>query len=164
MAADVGRLTLKELWAHKLRLALTAIAIVLGVSFITGTYVLTDTLHNTFTTLFSGIYQNVSFQVRGTAQFTGQFGQAVRNPIPESLLPTVRGVPGVEAAAGSVQGYAQFVSKTGTAISNGGAPTIGVSFDPNAKISELRVVEGSAPTTRRCSGPSRPSCHTAWRW
>jgi putative ABC transport system permease protein len=143
----VGRLTLKELWAHKLRLALTAIAIVLGVSFITGTYVLTDTLHNTFTTLFSGIYQNVSFQVRGTAQFTGQFGQAVRNPIPESLLPTVRGVPGVEAAAGSVQGYAQFVSKTGTAISNGGAPTIGVSFDPNAKISELRVVEGSAPTT-----------------
>ncbi len=48
---------------------------------------LTDTLHNTFTTLFGGIYKNVSFQVRGVSQFSGQFGTAVRNPIPESLLP-----------------------------------------------------------------------------
>jgi len=71
------RVTLNGLWSHKLRLALTAIAIVLGVTFITGTYVLTDTLHQTFTTLFSGIYKNLSFQVRGVAQFTGQFGVAV---------------------------------------------------------------------------------------
>ena len=45
------RVTLKGLLAHKLRLTLTALAIVLGVTFITGTFVLTDTLHNTFSNL-----------------------------------------------------------------------------------------------------------------
>ena len=46
------KVTIKGLMAHKLRLALTALAIVLGVTFISGTPVLTDTLHPTFTTLF----------------------------------------------------------------------------------------------------------------
>ena len=63
------RIVLQGLLAHKLRLALTALAIVLGVTFISGTFVLTDTLHNTFTTLFGRIYQNVDFEVRATAAF-----------------------------------------------------------------------------------------------
>ena len=83
------RVTIKGLLAHKLRLALTALAIVLGVTFIAGTFVLTDTLHNTFDTLFGNIYQNVDFQVRGVAQF-GSGGTATRNPVPESLLATVQ--------------------------------------------------------------------------
>jgi putative ABC transport system permease protein len=117
------RVTVQGLLAHKLRLALTGIAIVLGVTFIAGTFILTDTLHNAFTNLFNNIYQNVDFEVRGVAQFTGTSGLAVRNPIPESLLPAVRGVPGVGAASGSVGGYAQFVAPDGKAISTGGAPT-----------------------------------------
>src|ERR1700726_629343 len=112
---DMWKVTIKGLLAHKLRLALTALAIVLGVTFIAGTFVLTDTLHNTFNTLFSNIYQNVDFQVRGAAQF-GSGGSATRNPIPESILTTVRGVPGVEAAEGSVTGYAQYISPDGKAI------------------------------------------------
>ena len=79
------RVTIKGLLAHKLRLALTALAIVLGVTFIAGTFVLTDTLHNTFNTLFGNIYQNIDFQVRGVAQF-GSGGTATRNPVPESLV------------------------------------------------------------------------------
>ena len=70
--------TIKGLLAHKLRLALTALAIVLGVTFISGTFVLTDTLHNTFTELFSNIYSKIDFQVRGVAQL-GSGGNAVRN-------------------------------------------------------------------------------------
>ncbi len=143
----MGRITLKGLLAHKLRLALTAIAIVLGVTFISGTFILTDTLHNTFTTLFSNIYQNVDFEVRGVAQFNNSNGGTVRNPIPESILPAVRGVPGVETAAGTVQGFAQFVDSSGKAISTGGAPTYGVSFDPDQRISVLRLAQGTAPTT-----------------
>ena len=140
------RVTLKGLLAHKLRLALTALAIVLGVTFIAGTFVLTDTLHQTFNTLFGNIYQNVDFQVRGVAQL-GSGGGATRNPVPESVVSTVRAVPGVAAAEGSVTGYAQFVSHDGTAISTGGAPTLGVSFDPDQQISALRLTEGSGPTT-----------------
>ncbi len=141
------KVTVKGLLAHKLRLALTAIAIVLGVTFVSGTFILTDTLHNTFTSLFGNIYQNIDFQVRGVAQFSAGTGEAVRNPVPESILASVRGVPGVEAASGSVQGYAQFVSRDGKAVSTGGAPTLGLSFDPDSRISELRIVEGRAPTT-----------------
>ena len=93
------RVTIKGLLAHKLRLVLTGLAIVLGVTFIAGTFVLTDTLHNTFDSLFGNIYQNIDFQVRGVAQF-GSGGTATRNPVPESLLATVQAVPGVEAANG----------------------------------------------------------------
>ena len=60
--------TIKGLLAHKLRLALTALAIVLGVAFISGTFVLTDTLNNTFSVLFGNIYPKIDFQVRGVAQ------------------------------------------------------------------------------------------------
>jgi putative ABC transport system permease protein len=140
------RITIKGLLAHKLRLALTASAIVLGVTFISGTFVLTDTLHNTFTNLFGTVYQHIDFQVRGVAQLSTSGGDATRNPIPESVLPAVRAVPGVEAAAGSVGGYAQFVGRDGKAISTGGAPTEGLAFDPDTRVSELHLVAGSPPT------------------
>ncbi|HEY6471344.1 MAG TPA: FtsX-like permease family protein [Acidimicrobiales bacterium] len=140
------RVTIKGLLAHKLRLALTALAIVLGVTFIAGTFVLTDTLHNTFDTLFGNIYQHVDFQVRGVAEF-GSGGNATRNPVPESLLSSVRSVPVVEAAEGTVTGYAQYVNRDGKAIATGGAPTLGVSFDPNPALSTLNIVQGSPPTT-----------------
>jgi putative ABC transport system permease protein len=143
------RITVKGLLAHKLRLVLTALAIVLGVTFISGTFVLTDTLHSTFTGLFGTIYHNVDFQVRGVAQLSTSGGDATRNPIPESVLSTVRTVPGVEAAAGSVEGYAQYVGRNGKALSTGGAPTQGVAFDPDTRISELHIIAGRPPTTSR---------------
>jgi putative ABC transport system permease protein len=139
--------TLKGLLAHKLRLALTAVAIVLGVMFVSGTFVLTDTLHNTFTTLFNGVYQNVSFQVRGKAAFSGPAGTAVRNPIPQSIAQTVARIPGVEAAEGEVNGYAQLVAPDGKAVNTSGAPTIGTSFDPVSQMSSLHISSGSPPTT-----------------
>ncbi len=136
--------TLKGLLAHKLRLALTALAIILGVTFISGTFVLTDTLQSTFNTLFGTIYAKVDFQVRGAAQL-GSGGDATRNPLPESVLGTVRRVPGVAVADGQVQGYAQFVARDGKAIATGGAPTLGVSFDPYPQLSALHLVAGGPP-------------------
>ncbi|HEY4948600.1 MAG TPA: FtsX-like permease family protein [Acidimicrobiales bacterium] len=139
--------TVKGLLAHKLRLALTALAIVLGVMFVSGTLVLTDTLHSTFTSLFDNVYQNVNFEVRAKAAFTGSAGTAVRNPIPESIAAQVRSVPGVRYADGGVSGYAQFVAPNGKAVTTGGAPTIGLSFEPNPQLSSLHVRQGTAPTT-----------------
>jgi putative ABC transport system permease protein len=138
--------TIKGLLAHKLRLALTALAIVLGVAFISGTFVLTDTLNNTFSVLFGNIYQKIDFQVRGVAQL-GSGANATRNELPESLLATVRGVPGVQAAQGEVGGYAQFVAHDGKAIQTGGAPTLAVNFDPDQQISSLHLVAGGPPLT-----------------
>ncbi|MGO9660749.1 MAG: ABC transporter permease [Acidimicrobiales bacterium] len=141
----MGKVTLKGLLAHKLRLALTSLAIVLGVTFISGTFVLTDTLHNMFFSLVGSIYQNIDFEVRGVAQFPGNSADAVRDPLPEPLLATVRRVPGVEAADGVVAGYAQFLSRTGQPIATGAEPTLGENFDPDARTSELRIVQGQPP-------------------
>jgi len=140
------KVTIKGLLAHRLRLALTALAIVLGVTFISGTFVLTDTLHNTFNVLFGNIYAKIDFQVRGVAQL-GSGGNAVRNTIPESLLATVRAVPGVAAAEGQVTGYAQFVAPDGKPIQTGGAPTLGISFVSDQQISSLHLIAGGPPVT-----------------
>ncbi|HEY7916922.1 MAG TPA: FtsX-like permease family protein [Acidimicrobiales bacterium] len=143
------KVTVKGLLAHKLRLVLTGLAIVLGVTFVSGTLVLTDTLHNTFNTLFGQIYQNVDFEVRGVTVFSDNTGGSgvTRKAIPQSIATTVRSVPGVAFAEGTVGGYAQFVAPDGKAITTGGAPTLGLSFDPNSQLSSLRLTSGTAPTT-----------------
>jgi len=143
------KVTVKGLLAHKLRLALTGLAIVLGVTFVSGTLVLTDTLHNTFNTLFGQIYQHVDFEVRGVAVFSDNTGGGgiTRKAIPQSIATTVRAVPGVAIAQGTVGGYAQFVAPDGKAITTGGAPTLGLSFDPNSQLSSLHLISGTAPTT-----------------
>jgi putative ABC transport system permease protein len=138
--------TIKGLLAHKLRLILTALAIILGVTFISGTFVLTDTLHNTFSVLFGGVYQKIDFQVRGVAQL-GSGANATRNELPESLLATVRQVPGVAAAEGGVEGYAQFVARDGQPIQTGGASTLAISYDPNQQVSALHIISGGPPVT-----------------
>jgi putative ABC transport system permease protein len=137
--------TIKGLLAHKLRLALTGLAIVLGVTFISGTFVLTDTLHNTFSVLFGNIYSKIDFQVRGVPQLGTSGANAVRNELPESLLAKVRRVPGVAAAEGEVEGYAQFVARDGKPIQAGGASTIGISFDPDQQVSALHITAGGPP-------------------
>ncbi len=146
------KITVKGLLAHKLRSALTALAIVLGVTFVSGTYVLTDTLNSTFTTLFGQVYQHVDFEIRGKAAFTTGSDAAVdstvdRKPVPQSIAAAVSRLPGVAFVAGSVGGYAQFVAPDGKVIGNGSASTLGFSFDPNPQLSSVRLVEGKAPTT-----------------
>jgi len=140
------RITLRGMLARKLRLALTAMAIVLGVTFVTGTLVLTDTLNRTFDTLIGTAYQHVSFQIRGIAAFNNNTAAtADRKPIPVSIAAAVRHLPGVASVDGSVSGYAQFVSD-GNAIGDAGS-ALGFSFDPNRQLSSVRLVEGSAPRT-----------------
>ncbi|HEX3712606.1 MAG TPA: ABC transporter permease [Trebonia sp.] len=137
------KVTLRGLLAHKLRLTLTALAIVLGVTFISGTFVLTDTLNSTFSSLFTSVYHKIDFQVRGEAQL-GSGASATRNTVPESLLASVRAVPGVGAAYGQVEGYAQFVARDGKPISSS-IGTLGVEYDPDQQISSLHLIAGGPP-------------------
>ena len=137
--------TLKGLLAHKLRLLLTAMAIILGVTFISGTLVLTDTLHATFAGLFGNIYSKIDFQVRGVAQLGTNSANAVRDPIPESLLAKVQAIRGVETADGTVEGYAQFVAPDGKAIETTEAPTLGINYNDDPQISALRIIAGGPP-------------------
>jgi putative ABC transport system permease protein len=145
------RVALRGMLARKLRLALTALAIVLGITFVSGTLVLGDTLDRTFDDLIGNVYRHVSFEIRGKAVFAkstvgGVDSTANRREVPASIAAAVRRVPGVAFAIGSVEGYAQFV-RNGSALGNGGGAALGFSFDPNPKLSALRLVAGKAPTT-----------------
>jgi putative ABC transport system permease protein len=143
------RATIKGLLAHKLRLGLTALAIVLGVGMVSGTYILTDTLNHAFDNLFSEVNRGVAVAVSAEAKFKavgpgGQNAGSARR-IPDTLLPAVRAVPGVRVAEGVVQGYAQLVGKDGKAIQTGGAPTLGFSWSSDAALNPLELREGSPP-------------------
>src|SRR3954470_18876544 len=95
------RLALKGALARKLRLALTAVSIILGVAFVSGTYVLTDTLNATFERIFGNAESGVSVVVRGTQAFSpsdsGGTGDE-RALVPESARQTVIHVAGVKSA------------------------------------------------------------------
>lgn len=143
------RVTIRGLLARKLRLALTALAIVLGVMFVTGTLVLGDTLNRTFDNLVGTAYGKITFEIRGKAAFSKASASsgADRNPVPASIATAVRRLPGVVYAHGDVSGYAQFVDQRGNAIGGGAGNTLGFSFDPNRQLSSYRLVEGHAPTS-----------------
>ena len=138
------RATVKGVLARRVRLALTALAVVLGVTFVSGTYVLTDTLKQSFGTLFSQYAAGVDLVVRSEAPFGG--GDGARQRIADGVLDTVRRVPGVEAADGFLQGYAQFVEKDGrTAIQTAGAPTFGISWSGGDQVGPARIANGRRP-------------------
>jgi hypothetical protein len=146
------RVTVKGLLARKLRLALTALAIVLGVTFVTGTLVLGDTLNATFNDLIGTAYQHVSFEIRGRAVLGNTNAAAVdstayRRPVPQSIAAAVSRLPGVAYVHGAVVGYAQFMTRQGNAIGSGGGSTLGFSFDHNRQLSPYRLVHGRAPTS-----------------
>ncbi|HEX5937207.1 MAG TPA: ABC transporter permease, partial [Actinomycetota bacterium] len=144
------RAALKSLRARKLRLALTALAIVLGIGFVAGTLVLTDTALAAFDDLFGEVFSKTDVVVQAEQAFQespaggGGGGAQERETMPESLLDDVRELPEVAAADGSVNGFAQVVDPgTGDVIGGGGAPSIGTSWDPNTTPFEIR--EGDPP-------------------
>ena len=72
--------SLKGLATRKFRASLTAIAIVLGVAMISGTYVLTDTINNGFDTIFTQSYKNADVVVSGKPAFLNTNGNGVEPP------------------------------------------------------------------------------------
>ncbi|MEN3314002.1 MAG: putative transport system permease protein, partial [Acidimicrobiaceae bacterium] len=145
------RATLRSLASHKLRLILTALAVVLGVGFVTGSLVLTDTLNATFVRLFKQVDGGVDVRVRSRSTFTedsnGGGNSSKYQPIPDSVLDEVRKVPGVAGASGEISGFAQMVDRSGKAIGGNGPPTIGAMASQDPKISRLTVVKGRLPTS-----------------
>ena len=138
------RLALRSLLNRRLRTALTIIAILLGVAMISGTFVLTDQIHNAFNQIFRTAYQKTSVVVTPKVPFGRASDAGAADAMPASILARVRDVPGVQAADGSAQAFtAVFVG--GRHISSGGAPTfIQSSGDPRFDTGSW--LAGGAPT------------------
>ena len=142
------RFALKGLLGRKLRTALTALAIVLGVTMVSGTYVLTDSIDEAFDSIFTDVRRGSDVVVSGEAAFdlTGGSG-ATAPPFEESVLGQVREIEGVAVAEGSVDSEsAQLIGDDGKAVTYGGAPNLGFSIaDGNSRFNPLTLVEGEWP-------------------
>ncbi|RBY81278.1 ABC transporter permease [Blastococcus sp. TF02-09] len=143
------RTTWRSLLAHKLRLALSGLAIVLGVAFVVGTLIFTDTLSKTFNELFESTAADVN--VTRAAAFdqglegTGTGGTATY--VPADLVDEIADVEGVAAVEGSVQAEGVYIlDADGEVLDTGGAPGIGVSWDTEESLSPTTLVDGRAAT------------------
>ncbi len=143
------RFAIKGLATRKLRTTLTAIAIVLGVALVTGTYILTDSIKGAFNGIFTEVYKGTDATITGQSAFDlSNNGNTVAPPFDESLLGEVRKLPDVDQAVGGVGGEAHLIGKNGKVIVFGGAPNLGFSVDPNnPDLSSLTLSEGNWPKT-----------------
>ena len=121
---------LKGLLGRKLRTVLTALAIVLGVSMISGTYVLTDTITGAFTSIVDKSYENADAVITGKVAFKNTNSNTEQTPaFPAAVLAKVRQLPQVDAAAGEISDEVDLVGRDGKIISSGGAPPLALSVD-----------------------------------
>lgn len=139
------RTTLRNLGSHRVRFLLTCVAIVLGVGLLTGTYVLTDTVHATFDELFDEISGGVDLTVRAQTAFENNNYGSDRALVDPAVLDEIRSVRGVAAAEGNVEGYAQMVGKDGKAIQPPGPPTLGWSWSDTPELNAFRISDGRSP-------------------
>lgn len=141
------RVALKGILAHKLRLVTTSLAVLLGVAFMAGTLVLTDTVGRTFDDLFAEIGEDTDAVVRNTEVIDTGFGGEQRGRIDKNVADLVRTVDGVAASAPFVQGFAQFVDRDGDTVGNpgAGAPTFGFNWIDEPALNPFTIVEGEPP-------------------
>jgi putative ABC transport system permease protein len=143
----VTAFALRGLLGRKLRTVLTALAIVLGVATVSGTYVLTDSINKAFHSIFYETRQGSDVVVSGKSAFDISGDSGVTAPsFRESLLQRVRSLPDVAEAQGSVNGEAHLIGKDGKAIVYGGAPNLGFSIANGAsRFNPLVLVSGGWP-------------------
>jgi putative ABC transport system permease protein len=138
-------LVLRGFLQRKLRVLLTAIAIALGVALMAGTYILTDTINNSF----AGIFQtaNKGHDVVVTpAQRLGSTVRSEVSPIDEALLARVRAVPGVAQASGSIFSPAALLGTDRKSLTGGKAPAFVATAVPG-RFESFAPVQGRFPRT-----------------
>ena len=148
------RFAIKGLLSRKLRTALTAIAIVLGVAMISGTFVLTDSIDQAFGKIFTDIRQGSDAVISGKSAFdTSESDAALTPTFDEALLPKVRQLPEVGQAEGSVSSETtHLIDQDGKVIQFGlgGAPNLGFSIaNPQSPFNPLTPRLGALAGTER---------------
>lgn len=135
--------TFKSLLARKLRLVLSGIAVVLAVTFISGSFVLTDTLGRTFDSLFANVYQYTDLEVSAKPALEAS-GFPVPKASPAAVVEQIERVPGVEGADGYVAANgARILTRRGKILPNQTGAQLGASWEGDDPVIRLR--EGSPP-------------------
>ncbi|MCB0966436.1 MAG: ABC transporter permease [Ilumatobacter sp.] len=141
----IGTLARKSLRARLGRNIFIGLAIMLGVSFVAGSFVLADSMKATFNDLFTELSENTDLVVRAELAGVDEMDGAVRDPIDRSLVDEVSAIDGVDLAEGSLGRFAQMLDPEGEPIGTGGAPQLGISWSGEGPLNGVTIKEGRAP-------------------
>jgi len=137
------KVALRGLLTRKLRSVLTGFAVVIGVAFVVGTLVFTDTINESFKNLFERTQKGVDVAVEAKQAVKSDFSAAPT--MPSETLDQVKSVPGVAVAEGSVSGDGTLLDAKGKVITSNGPPTLVVSESTEKIFQTLDYVEGGRP-------------------
>ncbi len=162
----VLKTSLRNFYAHKGRMVLSMVAVLLSVAFVCGTLVFTDTVDATFDKLFDSTAADLTVQPKAVSNENAAGARAVT--MPSSVVDRVAAEPGVKSAHGSVQTTSVTLVDPKTDKNLGptsGAPTIAANwsgaFNPHPALDHhLRARAPRAPR-RRCSTPTPPTAPTS---
>ncbi|MCA2219146.1 ABC transporter permease [Jidongwangia harbinensis] len=139
------RATLKSLLARKLRLILSGLAVVLGVMFVSGAFVVTDTLSRSFDAVFATAYSQTDVAVSAQPKIAvdEMEGEQVATPLPADVVARTRAVDGVAEATGLVSADgARVVGSDGKVLNSFGPPRLGGNWTGTDDLLELRAGRG----------------------
>ncbi|MFF0426027.1 ABC transporter permease [Streptomyces sp. NPDC004520] len=142
----VLRTSLRNFLAHKGRMALSAVAVLLSVAFVSGTLVFTDTMNTTFDKLFASTASDVTVSPKGDAD-PDEMPQSGRpESLPASLVERVGKVEGVKDAQGAVVSTSVTVvdAKNANIGPDGGAPTLALNWSSEA-LRSVEIASGHEP-------------------
>ncbi len=137
-------LAVKSLWARKIRALTTTLAVVIGVAFVAGTYILTDTTFAAFDQIFSDSLKGTNVVITARDEVEQESGEVPS--FGAALLPKVKKTPGVRLAAGAIFTPGGFFDSKGEAIGSKFAPKFISSTLPGG-LESLNYVEGKPPRT-----------------
>ena len=135
--------TLRNLVARRQRAAMTAFAVLLGVSMISGTYIFIDTIHSAFRELFSDATNGSTVIVSSRQDLATSVNAPAKTHV--RLVAEIRSLPGVSGAEGEISNVATIIGRNGKPIENTYAPTLGLSYVP-PQFGHFTFVAGSPPT------------------
>jgi putative ABC transport system permease protein len=146
-------LALKSLWARKARAVGTTLAVVIGVAFVAGSYILTDTIFAAFDEIFGESLKGTSVVISAENPVKQENGEIPT--VSAALLPRVQKTPGVKLAAGAIFTPGGFFDSEGNKIGNKFAPKF-ISSELPGSLESLTYIEGNRPR-----GPTEASIDKA---
>ncbi|GAB3936828.1 hypothetical protein GCM10027614_13970 [Micromonospora vulcania] len=145
------RATLKSLLARKVRLILSGLAVVLGVMFVAGAFVLTDTLGRSFDSVFADGFSEIDVNVaaKPKVELSEMEGEQTAAPLPAAVVEQVKQVSGAASATGIVNADgARVIGSNGKVVTSFGPPQLGENWTGESELLQLREGVGHRPTTR----------------
>src|SRR4051794_25864745 len=139
------KVALRGLFARKLRLVLTALAVALGVTLIAGTYVFTDTINSSFDRIFSESAKGTDASITPRKTIDTSDNGGTQPTVSAAVLAKVREQPGVGSADGSVFDAGTVLGKDGKRVGKGGAPNFIASIADQPRFNAFTIKQGRKP-------------------